>query len=194
MPGRSKPTFRFDVCSVFHVHIGTPSKAMAPRELSFSGRKHEDVKGFFFKYELVEMSEKTDDEKSMSLVSYLEGEALQFYLEMFTEGSQVTEDGKIYSNVKSKITAKYSKEKSDAEIIQDAVDLKYSGSDVQAFFRKAEKLYQKAGFGEKAQYGMILKAIKTNKKMLDFVLVRGDESFEMVKESCLQYEKKQNVH
>lgn len=66
----------------------------------------------------------------MSLVSYLEGEALQFYLEMFTEGSKVTADGKIYCNIKSKITAKYSKENSDAEIIQDAVELKYPGSDV----------------------------------------------------------------
>lgn len=67
------------------------------------------------------MTEKTKDKLAMSVVSCLKGEALHFYLEMLTEGSQVASDGKIYSNDKSNITAKYSKEKSEIEIIQDAV-------------------------------------------------------------------------
>lgn len=41
---------------------------------------------------------------------------------------------------------------------------------------------------------MILKAIKSDKTMLKFVLVEGDKSFEKVKESCLEYENNQNVH
>lgn len=46
-----------------------------------------------------------------------------------------------------------------------------------------EKLYQKAKFGDKAQYRIILKSIKSDEKILDFVLGRGDKSFQKVKES-----------
>lgn len=72
--------------------------------------------------------------------------------------------------------------------------LKYPGRDVQSFFRKAEKLYRKVGFGDKAQYGMILNAIKSEKKIMESVLFRGDKSVEKIKDSCLEYQKNQNVH
>ena len=67
---------------------------MAPRELAFSGKKDEDVKGFFFKYSLYEMAGKSTQEKALALVRYLEDEALNFYLEMFTEGYYLKEEGK----------------------------------------------------------------------------------------------------
>ena len=167
---------------------------MAPRELAFTGNENEDVKGFFFKSSLHEMDGKTQEEKALALVRYLESEALNFYLETFTEGEDLTEEGKDYSNVKKAILAKYSKQKTEAEIIQEAVDLRYRGSDVQNFFREAEKLYAEAGFNSMAQFGLVMKAIKTDQKMMEFVLVRGDNTFEKVKKSCLDYERNQKLH
>lgn len=83
---------------------------------------------------------------------------------------------------------KYTNEKIDAEIIQDAVDIRYEGEYVHAFFRKAERLYKRAGFGNKAKFGLVVKAIKTHKKMLEFVLVHGSNTFDEVKNSCTVYE------
>lgn len=56
----------------------------------------------------------------MSLVSYLDEDALGFYLKLFTEGSSLTSEGKVYNTVKSAMVPKYTKERTDAEIIQDA--------------------------------------------------------------------------
>ena len=46
--------------------------------------------------------------------------------------------------------SKYLKQKIKAEIIQEAVDSCYSGSDVQNFFREAEKLYNETDFNNMA--------------------------------------------
>ena len=140
------------------------------------------------------MAGKTQEEKALALVRYLAEDAFSFYLETFTEGDELKEEGKDYATVKSAMLAKYSKQKSEAEIIQDAVDLRYNGSDVQSFFREAERSYTDAGFNSMAQFGLVMKAIKSDQKMLEFVLVRGDDSFEKVKKSCLDYERNQKLH
>ena len=82
---------------------------MAPRELAFSGKKDEDARGFFFKYSLYEMAGKSTQKKALALVRYLEDEALNLYLETFTEGNELKEEGKDYSNVKSVMLSKCSK-------------------------------------------------------------------------------------
>ena len=90
--------------------------------------------------------------------------------------------------------SKYSKQKTEAEIIQEAVDFRSSGSNVQNFFRDAMKLYAEAGFNNMAQYGLVMKAIKSDQNMMELVLVRGDDTFEKVKKSCLGYERNQKLH
>ena len=72
---------------------------MAPRKLAFSGKKNEDVKGFFFQYSLYEMASKSTQGKALALVCYLEDEALSFYLEMLTDSNDLQEERKDYSNV-----------------------------------------------------------------------------------------------
>lgn len=39
-----------------------------------------------------------------------------------------------------------------------------------------------------------MKAIKTDQKMMEFLLVRGDDTFEKVKKSCLDYVRTQKAH
>ena len=113
---------------------------MAIRELTFSGKKDEDVNVFLFKYSLYEMAGKSPEEKDWALISYFENEALNFYLEMFAEGDELKGEGMDYRKFKNVMLSKYSKQKIKAEIIQEAVDLRYSESDVQSFFRDAEKV------------------------------------------------------
>ena len=90
--------------------------------------------------------------------------------------------------------SRYSKQKTKAETIQEAVDFSYSGGDVQCFFREADKLYADAGFKTVAQYGLVMKAIKTDRKMMELVLGRGDDTFGKAKKSCLDYERNKKLH
>ena len=47
---------------------------MIPRELAFSGKKNECVKGFFFKYSVYEIAKKSQDKRVAALVRYLKDE------------------------------------------------------------------------------------------------------------------------
>lgn len=85
MSSRAQPKFSFFTFAVFLTSTLIPQQGYGSSELSFSGKTHEDVKDFVFKYELVEMTEKTEDEMEMSLVSYREGQEFDFYLAMFKE-------------------------------------------------------------------------------------------------------------
>lgn len=78
--------------------------------------------------------------------------------------------------------------------MQEAFDLRYVGDDIEGFFREAEKLYEDAGFTDLVPHGMVMKAIKTDQKMMVFVLIRGNNTFEKVKRSCLNYEGNQKLH
>lgn len=77
--------------------------------------------------------------------------------------------------------------------MQEAIDLRYTGKDVEAFFNEIEKLYDDAGFTGRARYGMVMKSINTDQKMMQFVLVRGDDTFKKFKKLCLSYERNQKV-
>lgn len=96
----------------------------------------EALTGFLFKYELVEISGKSDEEKAKPLVSYLDENALCFYLEVLTEGTSLTAEGKAYNTVNNAMVSKCTKEKADAGIIQDAVDLSYEGEDIHSYMRE----------------------------------------------------------
>lgn len=91
------------------------------------------------------------------------------------------------SIIKSAMVSKYTKEKTNAGI-------RYKGEEVRDFFQKTEKLYKREGFGDKAKFGLVVKAIKTDKKMLEFDLVCGSNSYDEVKNSCIVYESNQKLH
>ena len=97
---------------------------MDPHGLAFSEEKDEDVKVFFLKYSLYKMAGKSIQVKVLALVRFLEDEALHFYLEMFTEGDELQEERTDYSNVRSVILSRYSKQKTEAETIYEAVDIR----------------------------------------------------------------------
>ena len=109
---------------------------MYPRKLAFSGKTVEYVNGFLFKCSLLKMLHNSVEETKLALVQYLEDVALNFYLERLTEGDDLLEEGKDYNTVNRIMLSKYSKQKTESKIIQEAVDLRYSESYIQNFFRK----------------------------------------------------------
>ena len=171
-----------------------PLQGMDPLELVFAGKADEDVNGFFFKYSLYEMAGRSAEEKAHSLVCLFDYDAVEFYLQTFTDGNELTAKGQNFSIVKKAIVERYSKRKIEAEIIHEAIDLCYTVDDVQTFFRDTEKLYDDAGFTKIAQHVLIMKATHIDQKLLDWPLIRGDNTFEVAKKSGLDYERNQKVH
>lgn len=55
------------------------------------------------------------------------------------------------------------------------------------------RIHEDAGFTDLARYGMVMKAIKTDHKMMEFVLICGDDTYETFKRYCLEYERNQKV-
>ena len=66
---------------------------------------------------------------------------MEFYLQTFTDGDELTAEDQDFGTVKKAIVERYSIRKTEAEIIREGVELCYSGGEVQRFFRDAENLY-----------------------------------------------------
>ena len=100
---------------------------------------------------------------------------------MFTQGGELKKERKDCTAVMNLMPFNYLKQKTEAEIIQDAFYLRFSGSDAQNFLREAEKLCTDAGSNNMAQYWLLMKAIETDRKMIEFVLVLRDDTFDKVR-------------
>ena len=149
------------------------------------------MKRFFFKYFLHETTGKLAEEKALSLVRFLESDALKFCLQMFTDGDKLIVEDQDLGIVKKAMVEKYYKRKTKEEIIREAVGFYYTGGSVQKFLRDEEKLYVDEGFTKVTQYGLIIKAIHNDQRMLNFVFIRGDNILEEVKKTCRNYERNQ---
>ena len=69
------------------------------------------------------------------MVRFLESDALEFYLQTFTDGAELPAEVQYFSIVKRAMVERYFKRKTKAEIVREAVDLCNTGCDVQTFFR-----------------------------------------------------------
>ena len=176
------------------LHIATPSRAItSPRELKYHFSGKEDAKKFFYVYENVDMKTKTEAEKADSLVAYLDGEASEYYFDKFREGNAPNEEARSFQKVKEALLVKFSTKLTEAGVMKEAVNLVYKGGNVKEFFVKASKLYKEAKFNEQAKFGLIREAIKSDQGMLQFVFLRKADTYEKVRETCLEYAYNQKV-
>ena len=159
----------------------------SPSELKYHFNGKEDAKKLFYVYENVVMKNKTEEEKSDSLVAYLDGEAFEYYFNNFTEDNSLNEEARSFQKVKSALLEKFSTKKTEAEVMEEAVNLVCKGGDVKEFFVKASKLYKEAKFNDQAKFGLIREAIKSDQGMLQFVFLRKADTYEKVRETCLEY-------
>ena len=92
-------------------------------------------------------------------------------------------EGQDFSTVKKAMFERYSKRKIEAGIIREANEFCYCGYDIEKFFREVEKLYEDVELTKIAKNNLIMKAIHADQRILNFVLIRGDSTFEEVKKS-----------
>ena len=67
--------------------------------------------------------------KAQSLMSFNESDVFDFYFQTFTDGDWLTSEGQDFGTIKAMI-ARYSKRKTEEEVIREAVDSCYRGDDV----------------------------------------------------------------
>ena len=89
---------------------------MTSREFVFAGNADKDVKGFFFKYLPYETVGKLAEEKAQSLVRIFESDAMEFYLQTFTDGNELTAEDQDFDTFKKEMVERYSKRKTEAEL------------------------------------------------------------------------------
>ena len=165
----------------------------SPSELKYHFNGKEDAKKFFYLYENVVMKNKTEEKKADSLVAYLDGEAFEYYFDNFTEDNPPNEEARSFQKRKTALLEKFSTKKTEAEVMKEAVNLEYKGGNVKEFFVKASKLYKEAKFNDQAKFGLIREAIKSDQGMLQFVFLRKADTYEKVRENCLEYADNQKV-
>ena len=77
--------------------------------------------------------------------------------------------------------------------MKEGVNLVYKDGNVKEFFVKASKLCKETKFNDQAKFGLIREAVKSDKGMLQFLFSRKADTFEKVRETCLEYADNQKV-
>ena len=127
----------------------------SPSELKYHSNGKEDAKKFFYVFENVGMKNKTEEQKADSLVAYLDGETFECYFNNFTEDNPPNEEARSFQKVKAALLEKFSTKKTETEVMKEAANLVYKGTNVKEFFVNANKLYKEAEFNDQAKFGLI---------------------------------------
>ena len=90
------------------------------------------------------MKAKTGEEKNNNLVAYLRGEAFEYYFVNFTEDNALNEEDRSLQKVKTALIEKFFSKKTEAEVMEEAVNRVYKGINIKKFFFKVSKLCKKA--------------------------------------------------
>ena len=88
---------------------------------------------------------------------------------------------------------KFSVQKTEYEIMKEAMSLEYDGGDIRTFLTTAYKLYSRAKFNEQAKFGLLRDSLKSDQMLLQFVLLRVAKSYNEIKESCVEYSNKRKM-
>ena len=89
--------------------------------------------------------------------------------------------------MKDAMLKKFTTQKSEAEIMRDAISLLYDGRDLHVFLTKAEIIHKQAKFNAQAKYVLLREALQGDYNLLQFVLFRGAKNYDEVKKYCLEY-------
>lgn len=96
-------------------------------------------------------------------MAFPSGDAIDFYLEMATIDDRPTNNFKSYDTVRKLMLQKFSWKKTEVEIMSEAVNLKYDGSDIR-LLTEADKCYMLAKLNDgSCKFVMLIESIKTDK-------------------------------
>ncbi len=153
-----------------------------PRELTTS-KGDEDAREFFYLYENVVTKNLPDIEMAEKIVAYLNGSAFDFYFDRFTLDNANTEEAKENGLVKKVMLEKFSTQKTESEIMREALTLRYDGGDIPNFLSRADKVYNRSRVGENVKFELLRDALKSDQMFFQFLLFRGSNNYEGMKKS-----------
>ena len=125
----------------------------------FDRSKPADVHKFFFVFENVATSGKSDRERASELLRYLEGDAFDFFYQAFVKNGDISADGSDYQKVKKALVERFAPVESPEDVIRDAMAARLSFGDLSGSLHKADRLYEKAGFNDEAKFRLIRNAV-----------------------------------
>ncbi|MEM9438463.1 MAG: hypothetical protein AAGA15_15645, partial [Pseudomonadota bacterium] len=95
-----------------------------------------DVKRFFFYFDNVAMRGKSDADKGVELLAFLDKEAIQFYYEKFTRDGELTDEAMDYAKVKAAFIENYEAKEDPGTIMQSALEARLSTKNLGVSLRK----------------------------------------------------------
>ena len=82
---------------------------------------------------------------------------------------------------------KFSTQKTESEIMREALTPRYDGGDNPTFLSRADKVYNQAKVDENAKFALLRNDLKSNQMFFQFVLFTGSKDYEGIKNSCIEY-------
>lgn len=153
----------------------------------FDGAAHRDVSRFFFAYEKVVISCKTDDEKASQILCRLDGLAFDYYHESFSCDVFTTDESHKYLVVESKILCRFKYACKPKEEVHDAVMAWMDPSDIVGSLAKLNALYRQHCVNHCTSFGLLRKSVVDVLKMFEFVMYRALGDDEQLKKSTLDF-------
>ncbi len=71
--------------------------------------------------------------------------------------------------------------------MRDSLSLRYDGGDIPNFLSRADKVYNRAKFGNNMKFELLQDSLKPGQMSFQFVLFRGSKTYEDVRKDCREY-------
>ena len=112
-----------------------------------------DLHNFFFVFQKVSNSGKSDEESSSDFLRYLDGEPFEFSSQAFVKNANVNSDVSDYQKVKKALFERFASVESPKDVTRDAMGARISFCDLNRSLRNLHRLNEKAGFYDEANFG-----------------------------------------
>ena len=97
----------------------------------------------------------SDSERAEKIVAYLIDAAFDFFFDRFTLDNAPNEEAKGYNLVKKVMLENFSIQKTESEIMREALNLQYDRGDIPSFLSRPDKVYNQAKVGENVKFELL---------------------------------------
>ncbi len=122
----------------------------------------QDAQKFFYVYENVVTKSLLDSKRAKKVMAYLSDAVFEFYFDGFTLDNAPTEEAEDYVLVKKVMLENFSTQKTESEIMREAMTLHYDGEDIPTFLSRADKACNQAKVGENVKFALLRDALKSD--------------------------------
>lgn len=154
---------------------------------TFDGSPSANIHKFFFYFEQVVMRGKPEEEKAVSLLSFLEGDAFDLYYDSFAKDGEPLDSAKDYSAVKKLFLENYGPRQEPQDDIRRAMNVRLDSKDIPNSLQTMDRLFEKAGFNEEAKFGLLRNSVADHSDLAQFVISRSPKSYQEVKKAISDF-------